>query len=227
MPDATSRPLGGSYWHFLQTREEYAKQRMPAVAAWMAYGDDPLTPTEQLIFDHVRGASRLLDIGAGDMRVRDRMVGAGFAGEYQTADLSSEFEPTYRSIEEAPAATFDAVVMLEVIEHVAFDDFDSFIDDVLRVMAPGGRIAVSTPNAECIRSVWASDMTHRHPYRAVDLAAYLDIRGIRSMIYRVDLTLPRVSPRERLRRLAAKVITRGILQVDYAAGVLLLGQRDA
>lgn len=46
-----------------------------------------------------------------------------------------------------PAASFDAVTMMEVIEHVT--DQPRALGEVARVLKPGGILALSTPNAEC------------------------------------------------------------------------------
>ena len=68
-------------------------------------------------------------------------------------------------------------------------------------------------------------MTHVHAYRLQDLAAYLHLRGFDCRLFRVSWQAPRPSIAERLRLLSAKVVTRWILQLDYARGVLLLAQR--
>lgn len=223
----STRPLTESYWAFLQVRGEYSKQPQYAVAWWMAGANEPgLNPTERLIFDHIASAERVLDIGAGDLRVKHRLLRAGFRGRYESTDVSAEANHDYAAVADAPSITFDAVLLLEVVEHVTLDDFDRFMDEVLRVLRPGGKLVVSTPNADFIQSIWSADMTHRHPYRAVDLAAYLHLRGVSSTIHRVAWQSPRDSLRERLRQQAARLLTRGILQVDYARGVLLLGVRE-
>jgi SAM-dependent methyltransferase len=44
------------------------------------------------------------------------------------------------------AATFDAVISFEVFEHL--EDSDSFLRECRRVLRPGGRLILSTPNQE-------------------------------------------------------------------------------
>ena len=191
----------------------------------MSAPTDPLNPLEQLIFEFVGPARSLLDVGAGNGRVKAKLQRAGLSAKYSTLDRSPEFNPDYRSLDEVPEASFDAVLALEVIEHIPLADFDEFMDGVLRCLTPRGRLLISTPNSAFVGSIWDADMTHVHAYRAQDLAAYLHLRGVKSKIYRVVWAPPRPGLRERLRRVAMKVLTRGILQLDYARGVLLLGER--
>lgn len=190
----------------------------------MSGGDDPLNPIERIVFDHIKECSAVLDIGAGNLRVKKKMLNAGFTGKYMTLDRSPEFDPDYSSLEELPEGQFDAICMLELIEHIPLADFDEFMDAVLQALSPGGRLVISTPNAEFISTIWAADITHVHAYRAADLAAYLHLRGVRSTIYRITWKTPHAPLKERIRFQAARLLTRGILQVDYAKGVLLTGE---
>jgi SAM-dependent methyltransferase len=222
------RPFEDAYWAYMRLKGEIgAKMLQPAIPWWMQGADCPgLNPTEQAILDHVSGAKRLLDIGAGDLRVKNRLQRAGFAGSYETVDRSIEAPHEYNDLADAPTGIFDAVLILEVIEHIKLDDFDMFIDGVLRVLAPGGRIAISTPNSAFISTVWADAIEHRHPYPALDLAAYLQIRGAQThQIYRINWAAPSDPLAEKIRRQVARVVMRGLLRVDYCRGILLLGAK--
>lgn len=44
--------------------------------------------------------------------------------------------------------TFDAVCLLEVIEHVLDEDLDTVLNDVYRLLSPDGAVIISTPNDE-------------------------------------------------------------------------------
>jgi len=48
-------------------------------------------------------------------------------------------------------ATFNLVTIIEVIEHLEIEEVDSMLFEARRLLAPGGRIIVSTPN---YRSLW-------------------------------------------------------------------------
>jgi 2-polyprenyl-6-hydroxyphenyl methylase/3-demethylubiquinone-9 3-methyltransferase len=59
------------------------------------------------------------------------------------------------------AASFDLVVSLDVIEHV-FDP-RSFLAELRRVLRPGGRLLVSTPNVRYLRQLWRIGVQGRGP----------------------------------------------------------------
>jgi 2-polyprenyl-3-methyl-5-hydroxy-6-metoxy-1,4-benzoquinol methylase len=98
---------------------------------------------------------RVLDLGCGDGRVAAEMAKAG--AHVTGVDISRvaveraraanpELEFVVVSANEAlPFAdvAFDAVVCLHVLEHVA--DTQHFLSEARRVLAPGGRLAVSVP----------------------------------------------------------------------------------
>jgi SAM-dependent methyltransferase len=93
------------------------------------------------------GAAILLDAGAGSLVAADlseaalessrgRLAAFGERAEVRREDcLALSF----------PDGTFDAVVSMETIEHLP--EPDRFLDEVVRVLRPGGLLLLSTPNA--------------------------------------------------------------------------------
>ena len=223
--NAVDRPLQDHYWEFMRRRNEYLEDPTPALPWWMSRGDDPLNPTEASSSSSSPPPRRSsTSVPATDGSGRSS-ASAGFSGSYATVDSSPEFAPDYSSIEALPTAAFEAALLLEVIEHVTLAEFDGFMDHVLRCLTPDGRLVVSTPNAAYIGSIWEGDMTHVHAYRLQDLAAYLHLRGFDCRLFRVAWRPPRPTIRQRLRLASAKVVTRWMLELDYAKGVLVLAQR--
>jgi 2-polyprenyl-3-methyl-5-hydroxy-6-metoxy-1,4-benzoquinol methylase len=223
--NTVDRPLRDHYWEYMRRRDEFLADPTPALPWWMSAGDEPLNPTEAKIFEFVASATSVVDIGAGDGRIREKFRRAGYSGTYVTVDSSPEFAPDYASIDALPTAAFDAALLLEVIEHVPLADFDAFMDHVLRTLSPHGRLVVSTPNAAYVGSIWEGDMTHVHAYRLQDLAAYLSLRGFDCRLFRVAWRPPRPTIHQRLRLACAKVVTRWMLELDYARGALVLARR--
>ena len=222
----TAPPLTEAYWAWMQQRNHYQTLAQPVYSWWMST-DGPMCPSELQIFNYVQNCHSLLDIGGGDLRIKRRFIAAGFSGKYESIDTSPDVVHDYYHLQDCPSGAYDAVMVLEVIEHISLDDFDSFIDEVLRVLAPGGKVVISTPNAEYYSTIWAGDMTHRHAYRLTDLAAYLHLRGVVAdhlqRVNWVDGRAPRL--RERVRKPLVRFIARGVLRVDYCRGVQLLARR--
>jgi SAM-dependent methyltransferase len=86
-----------------------------------------------------------------------------------------------------PTASFDAAVAVEVLEHV--DEDGTFLDEVARVVRPGGWFFMTTPNGDYVPNVGNPD--HRRHYRRDQLNAlleqrFVDVRveyGIRSGLF--------------------------------------------
>jgi SAM-dependent methyltransferase len=79
---------------------------------------------------------------------------AGSGAEFRVADLLDL---------DVPDASFDTVCSFETIEHLS--DQDAFLQEVTRVLRPGGTFVVSTPNA--------GETTHApaNPFHEVELSA--------------------------------------------------------
>lgn len=211
------------YWTFLAVRQAYAAAPQPVVSFWK--DPDRLSGYEQVIFDSIAECRVVLDVGAGDLRHRDKMIAAGFSGSYLTVDPSHEYGYDFNSLEDVPPASVDAILCLEVIEHIRLEEFFRFSATLIEKLTPHGRLIFSTPNSDAIWSLWSSDFTHVHSYRSVDLAAYFHVLGFQSEMYRVAWRSPSDPLKERLRFQLARVITRGVLQVDYAKGIIVVASR--
>jgi SAM-dependent methyltransferase len=114
---------------------------------------------------HFSPETRLLDVGCGSA-----WLGEHFE-RYTAVDVSAEAVQAAQSrgleavqIEPGAALPFDdesfeGVVLKDVLEHVG--DPVALVDDVRRVLRPGGRVFASSPDAQ--RWVW-DDYTHRRPF---------------------------------------------------------------
>lgn len=66
----------------------------------------------------------------------------------------------------------DVVVAFDVIEHFSKDELLPFVDEVLRVLKPGGRWIIHAPNGESpfAGAIRYGDMTHEQAFTRVSLA---------------------------------------------------------
>jgi SAM-dependent methyltransferase len=101
-----------------------------------------------------RGQTKLLELGAGHCEIARILRSRGW--EVHTADIQEScvaealalgFPATRLDLNEAlpyPDGAFHFVVMLEVIEHVVRAELA--LGEAARVLSPGGRLLLSTPN---------------------------------------------------------------------------------
>ena len=182
-----------------------------------------LNEYEQVIFDRTRHAARLLDYGGGDNRLKRKFQAAGFRGHYETLDISSEEQHDYSSLSEVNGL-FDAILCLEVIEHMTLNEYVDLMDGLGQLLAPGGVLVLSTPNPLCVVPMWAGDPGHIQQYPIADLAADLVVRGHEVEAFRVRYGAWPRGVRPRLRFFAMRALCY-LLSVDYAHGIVVIGKK--
>jgi 2-polyprenyl-3-methyl-5-hydroxy-6-metoxy-1,4-benzoquinol methylase len=158
---------------------------------------DELSEAHRVIYDAIKGARSLLDVGAGSLNFMRRVEREGFAGLYETQDIGNEFQYTYASLDEV-RRTYDAVVCMDVLEHLRLADGLGLLHRLLALLNPGGVLAIQTPNANYHRHPLSWDMTHVHVYNPLDLWTYLTALGMNTAVYRVVLGPPPQGLRARL-----------------------------
>src|SRR5262245_55212978 len=208
------------YWRRLQLREQAQGRRAPCLS-W--YHSSELNTAERLIFDRVRHAKRLLDYGAGDGRLKRKILDAGFAGRYETLDPSEEFPHDYRKLSQVEGR-FDAVLCLEVVEHLPLSAFEDVVGGLCDRLEPGGVFVLSTPNPLCVVPMWARDSGHIQQYPLGDLISYFLSREFSVDPFRVRLVPAHPSLGQRARLFTQRVLCY-LLAVDYADGLLVVGTK--
>jgi 2-polyprenyl-3-methyl-5-hydroxy-6-metoxy-1,4-benzoquinol methylase len=137
---------------------------------------------------HLTARARLLEIGVGSgaFLAYARSQGAQVAG----CDLSAAgcaalrrqgIEAFHGPLEAMPAARFDAVVLMHVLEHTNAPQ--ALLSAIRQRLAPGGRLYVSVPNVACWEARWPGWNSYE-PYHLVyftpaTLAAALTRAGFR------------------------------------------------
>lgn len=100
---------------------------------------------------------KILDVGAGEGALTQRLLEMGY--HMQACDLS----PDLFRLPDIPCdrvditksfpyqdQTFDLVIAVEVTEHIL--DHETFFHEVNRILKPGGRLYISTPNILSMKS---------------------------------------------------------------------------
>jgi len=154
---------------------------------WELVPADPGPPPAHIV-EFVRGLGRLgrvLDLGCGDGRLTAELD----AAEPTAADVSPvalerarSRLPDARVVELEPDAplpfgdgSFEAVLLAETIEHVR--DVQLLLSETRRVLAPGGRLALTTPAAAPLVRPEHPFSPHLHRFTRRSLRAVLEELG--------------------------------------------------
>jgi 2-polyprenyl-3-methyl-5-hydroxy-6-metoxy-1,4-benzoquinol methylase len=169
-----------NYWK----RKQLARQPPEFTIRRHWWDTDDLSDAHGVIYDAIRNADSVLDVGAGDMRFMRLAQKRSLAATYHTQDIGTEFEYTYSDLSQV-TRTYDAVVCMDVLEHLDVAGSVAMLHRLLGLVTPGGVLALQTPNAYHHRHPLSWDMTHLHAYNPVDLWTYLTALDTNTTVYRV------------------------------------------
>ncbi len=186
---------------------------------------------------------RVLDFGCGPGYLLEKMAARGIAAE--GVDFSRESVEKARQRLGAGAAgrvrlaeaipttlaagSFDAVFLVETVEHLLDDDLEPTLAELRRLTRPGGDIVVTTPNDEELgRSMVmcpecgcvAHRMQHVRSWSAESLTAALARHGFERRVCRALPWMPRLAT-TRLVALAFRLAGRKMPDLVY------IGRRSA
>jgi Methyltransferase domain len=184
-----------------------------------------LCEIERVYFDAIRHAQTALDVGAGDLRMMRKFKGAGFRGRYDTQDIGTEYPYTFRSLDEV-TSHYDAILCLDVIEHLPLRDGMGLLHRLIDLLAPGGTLVIQTPNARCVRAPLGWDISHVHCYNAPDLWAFFTSKGLSTTACLVPFRAATFTPQSRLRFMLQSITAR-IMRVDYADNIAVIATKPA
>ncbi len=155
-------------------------RRMRWLVAPLVYGQHA-TVVEYMVRRFCRGSRKVLDLGARRSpytgSLRGTVVGLdlpvseenwlGFNSKSLAQFSGPQHVPVFGRGEQIPFKdnTFDAVLMIEVIEHV--EDDRAVVDEIFRVLKPGGVLIATTPNG---RTAPIPAKHHRRHYTPEGLA---------------------------------------------------------
>jgi hypothetical protein len=210
-----------NYWQ----RKRLLAEKAPHFPVEHWWPDDNLCGIERVYLQAVASQASLLDVGAGDLRIKRKVQAAGYRGIYHTLDISGEYEHTYADLSEVDRQ-YEAILCLDVLEHLPLEEGLELLDRLVELLVPGGVLVIQTPNARCIRHPLGWDMTHLHCYNLPDLWSYLVCKSHSASGYRVVL-----GPRRRSLAgwvwfmIGAFVITR-LLGSDYADNIAVIARKE-
>lgn len=107
----------------------------------------------------VKEGTRVLDVGAGDRGWESKVKAQASGVQYRSCDTDRDTRQDYYSLDEIEE-TFDLVLLVEVLEHVSFEEGIHLLKRIRGLLAPRGRLLLTTPNTAHPTQYW-HDPTHR------------------------------------------------------------------
>jgi hypothetical protein len=211
-----------NYWK----RKELMSSQLPTFPVSYWWMSEELSDSEVVIFNKIKTNTAILDVGAGDFRVKKKFCKHGFQGDYHTQDIGTEFDYTYKTLAQV-SRQYPAILYLDVLEHLSLEDGLGTLHKLFNLLEPNGHLVIQTPNARCVRSPLISDMTHLHCYNLPDLWSYLTALGCHVDGYRIVLGKPVEGILPKLKSNITRYITTRLMGLDYADNILLIAQKQA
>ncbi len=167
-------------------------------------------------------ARSVLDVGAGDRYYKQVLSKLGIAATYRSADSDNQSGAhdfgDFFQVSEA----FDAILMLELLEHVDANLGIGFLKHARNVLNPGGVLLLSTPNAHHPNQVWRSSLTHIRPWPMDDLYGVLKYAGFN----RVRLVRQYTASSKRMVIKPFTKLLYRLIELDHAQTILAAAWRD-
>jgi 2-polyprenyl-3-methyl-5-hydroxy-6-metoxy-1,4-benzoquinol methylase len=203
-------------WTLINRAKNLAERQIPEPILKIKIVADYRDP---LVF-FLRANMRVLDIGANNRSLKTFIdEQADFSVDYKSMDVDRTYSHDFYDFDSIQGG-FEAITCFEVIEHMTPLAGLELLRHAHRLLAPKGRVFVSTPNVYHPMSFW-SDSTHITPYRIRHLAGWMATAGfVRFWGFRVC----RMTLRKRLRVWRYRGLLR-LLNLDFAPGVVVIGEK--
>jgi SAM-dependent methyltransferase len=146
---------------------------------------------------HIKQGAKILDVGCGRGDFLNAFKAYGLkaygvdrdpSGAKCAPDVDIQSCDVERSVFPYEDQGFDIVFSKSVIEHLS--DAENFMKESYRVLKPGGRIILMTPDWVSTMKIFYDDYTHRQPFTVAGVKDMLDIFGFRETKAELFYQLP-------------------------------------
>lgn len=167
--------------------------------------------------------AKILDIGAGEMYIKEALKIRHIEADYRSMDVSSESGKKYDFYDIAGIdGEYDLIIMQEVLEHLSLDTGLSYLRKAYELLSSQGFLVVTVPNI--YRPVqFFIDFSHITHYPLPDLYAILRSIGFNgeAVLRRVEIRPLGLSTKHRIILQMRKLLYR-LMGFAYAHGVLCM-----
>lgn len=174
-----------------------------------------------LLDKNIRPGMRILDVGAGERGMEDKIVKKYAGVLYRSMDIDRRFPRDCYSLDDIDEK-FDLALLLDVIEHLELEDGVQMLQRINELLVDGGMLIINTPNIFNPNRFWL-DATHKAAYSYEELGGILLSQGFDVMeIYRYTYN---DSFLKYFLRLTLFYPLHRILNVDFAKSIMILAQK--
>ena len=119
------------------------------------------------ILKYLRDGESVLEIGAHDRTLGDRIKRHLPHVLYRSLDIDPSYRHDYTSIDEV-REEFNMVLLFELIEHLDRESGREMVARIFEILKPGGWVILTTPNTYTPGQYW-KDVSHLTPYHYEEL----------------------------------------------------------
>lgn len=173
-----------------------------------------------LMVENIRDGEKILDIGASNRNLEERLKRHYPNLIYKSMDVDRELVHDFYSLEEI-RETFDVVFLFEVIEHLELEEGLKVLGKVYDLLNGSGRLILTTPNVFNPSRFWR-DATHQVAYCYDELGGFLLAQGfqIKAMYRTYSDAFHRY-----LFRLYVMAPLHRYLGIDFAKSILVIAEK--
>jgi SAM-dependent methyltransferase len=173
-----------------------------------------------LMLKMIRDGEKVLDIGASNRNLQDRLRRHLPKLIYKSMDIDREQFHDFYSLDEIQES-FDVVFLFEVIEHLEMEEGVQLLKKIYNLLNGGGRLILTTPNVFNPSRFWR-DATHKVAYCYDELGGLLLSQGFQiKMMYRTYSD----AFHRYLFRLYIMAPLHRYLGVDFAKSILVVAEK--
>ena len=173
-----------------------------------------------LVKRHLRPVMRILDVGASDRRMENRVKGVYPDILYKSMDIDRSVTHDYYSLDNINEQ-FDLIILFEVIEHLELEQGVEMLGRLNELLIDEGKLIISTPNIFHPNRFWTT-ATHKTAYSYEELGGIVLSQGFEVLgIYRTF----HASLLKYFLRLSLFYPFHRILNVDFAKSIVVLAQK--
>lgn len=192
--------------------------------------NDPweLCDIERIYSKAVREARTVLDVGCGDGSRAGRLTGGRVhPPDIHTVDRDESVPAMFRDLKLADevGVNYEAILCLDVIEHVPLDEGLRMIERMADMLATGGVLVLETGNASYIPEPKSWDMTHVHSYNLQDLWAHLTYLGLHVAGYKIAYYDPRWGWLRKLKARVTAYMKKNVLGCDAEPYIAVIAHK--